>query len=763
LRLDKMWYKLIVAIIIVPVMSAIARAQDFSLTKISNNQGASISPYMQGCTYIMEFRVNNPSIALDTARFTMTYDNITAKINSLYRPTVNAPFASETIPVITDNITDWTLYNTSPKKFTNQVAGYISFSPVINASVWTFGIQFTQGATTDNTNFLVAGQEKLQSVQGTTYNFIKWPCNRDAVAPSFNNHVNALDLIAGGKMAGTNSAYKIKQDSNIVLTLTDNTPNGSNNGDPSINEFGYNESNVYARHGGIINQYGIDIDSLQVTVTAGAYTHKTDYPNGIPAESITYRASDSAVSFVTSMLTRDRKPRNYSVTINPSQNRFFTERAITISGIVSDRISQWDTKNTNTFTYTFNQAKPPFVTPISPANGENITTSLTGITLRIDDDRAWVDIDTVKVTIGPKTYDKNSPEFTYQYALRTANNPNNGDYYIITIVPSTAFGFAEDVVITVEAKDLVGTTMTPYTYSFGQYACGAWLPIQIASQRSNNQIISTPDGQVLYKGTKLIISGSAYIDGDYIIMQNTQGSIPQTESTTDVESPTDPLSENTTQAPDEFIITTGPVIPAAIPTPIIQSGTTIVPQTSIQYITGTQNSGQIIYATAQCDTGTVPVDTQIEYVYLVKTITESGTNYFYATGTQEEVEQKLQDQQATELLVMTSVVNEVIFVTLTGQDIATTTTISGTTNILTWEKTSTTTSGTSHPAAPKPLSLPSQQISEDMPWLTLSLWAGLIIMIVYGFSMRSKAHRLQEKLKYHQNKEKVDQNLTQTL
>lgn len=130
-----MLYKLIVAIIIVPVISAIARAQDFSLTKISNNQGASISPYMQGCTYIMEFRVNNPSIALDTARFTMTYDNTTAKINSLYRPTVNAPFASETIPVITDNITDWTLYNTSPKKFTNQVAGYISFSPVINASV----------------------------------------------------------------------------------------------------------------------------------------------------------------------------------------------------------------------------------------------------------------------------------------------------------------------------------------------------------------------------------------------------------------------------------------------------------------------------------------------------------------------------------------------------------------------------------------------------------------------------------------------------
>lgn len=487
---------------------SITQAQTFTLEKFSNTQWASVSPYMKGCRYQMNMRVDSPMQSGDAIRFTTLFNSWEVAMNSVVRN--GSAFGSEVGLSISPSSTDITMYNTLPRTFNNMIGATLTFTAKTGAVTNFFGFQYIPNQVSDNTNYLLAGTEYLQNVFGTGYDFITGPCNRDTVAPSF-DHTNALINIDNINQNGA-GAYRIKTWSDIFMNITDNAPNGNNNGDLGSAEYTFPG---FIRNSN--NQFGVDSGTLSITVKKSAYAHKYDFPLWIPSSQQTYTINSSDLVSTPWGTTWEGLSRNLGIQIN-NQNGFYTERAITITGTIQDRVNKWLTNNTQNFSYTFNAPRAPVVIPRGPNAGQTITLALTSVKLEVNDDWAGIDPDSINFIIDGVTYSPNSSGVTYTSGLNDPIRPWLGDKYIYTIPLQNPLPFGSTIAVRTTGLDLVGTTLDN-TYSFENYACGGGLPIFIANEKIWGNIQPTTNGRAIYAGTGLTVSDpNAYIDGNFIII-----------------------------------------------------------------------------------------------------------------------------------------------------------------------------------------------------------------------------------------------------
>jgi len=101
--------------------------------------------------------------------------------------------------------------------------------------------------------------------------------------------------------------------------------------------------------------------------------------------------------------------------------------------------------------------RPPYTTNWTPApNSINVPRN-TNISFHIKDDERGVNINSVSVNISGKTYNKNTPQFSY------SGSKNN---YFITINPTQNFNYSQSVNVKIDGTDIDGNTMSTYNYSF---------------------------------------------------------------------------------------------------------------------------------------------------------------------------------------------------------------------------------------------------------------------------------------------------------
>jgi alpha/beta superfamily hydrolase len=101
-----------------------------------------------------------------------------------------------------------------------------------------------------------------------------------------------------------------------------------------------------------INQMGVDTSTISMTVTASAYCHKFQFNGGnscisakpVQSESITYTLNTTPSNMTAvpldASVTWEQLPRNQKITIQESNQRFFIERQITVTGTVRDRVNR---------------------------------------------------------------------------------------------------------------------------------------------------------------------------------------------------------------------------------------------------------------------------------------------------------------------------------------------------------------------------------------------------------------------------------------
>lgn len=103
---------------------------------------------------------------------------------------------------------------------------------------------------------------------------------------------------------------------------------------------------------------------------------------------------------------------------------------------------------------------PPYVADVSPAPGATGVPLNSNINFRIKDNQEGVDLSSLKITVNGLEY-ANSSAVPFTYSGDKLN-------YSVTVNPAKDFVKDSPVIVKIEAKDLVGNIMSPYTYSFNQ-------------------------------------------------------------------------------------------------------------------------------------------------------------------------------------------------------------------------------------------------------------------------------------------------------
>lgn len=468
----------IIGVWILTLSASLTHAQ--SLLLIPNQP----TPWMMWCPYSLNIIVNNPipNAVVDTL---ITYP--TGQLVSLsFAP--GSAYTTATIPVsITSWSTDARRFSTSSSIKNNAVVGTLWFISLPMATGAIFSLPYTPWSKTDGNNLPDAnGNDLLWSVSGLSYTFLTWPCIQDIQAPVFWLHL--LQDLNNNWINGVN-AYKIRADSDVRLTITDEWW-------PVW--YGYNSSNQYISNIAD-NQWGTNLPTLSITV-----------------DGVTYTSSSSQMNVWPFGITRERLDRNYNITINPNGAPFGIEREITVTWQVRDRTNRRWVSNLGQFSYRFNAPRQPIVVPLSPLAGAiAVNPAISPVRLRVRDDRAWVDTNSISVTLDGIVYTPTSSRFSFTTWARATG----GDWMDISIIPVTGFQIATTIPVIVQWRDRVGTVITSSnTYSFttraacALYWCG-WEPLELwynglMTMYSNPRLVVT-GGIVTVSGDRLIISWSS--------------------------------------------------------------------------------------------------------------------------------------------------------------------------------------------------------------------------------------------------------------
>jgi hypothetical protein len=177
---------------------------------------------------------------------------------------------------------------------------------------------------------------------------------------------------------------------------------------------------------------GVDLSELTVQVDGTTYTRSVSPTFG-------YSGNSS----------------QYNITVNPSQNFSFDD-TINVS-IYGEDTEENDVSNSYSFD-TIADTAPPYVTSKSPAADATSVNKTSNVTFSILDAGSGVDISEVIVDVEGVEYTQGGQN-TFQYWGGASN-------YSISVNPAGDFERSQVVDVEIDAKDLLGASMSQVSYSF---------------------------------------------------------------------------------------------------------------------------------------------------------------------------------------------------------------------------------------------------------------------------------------------------------
>jgi len=459
-------------------------------------------PYQQWCSEQLYVRINSQSNNIKAGRFHTVLDpskfiyetssdaltlrnNLFDAANETFinRTSILSPswkiWSTNTILEI-DRSNTTTDYNWS-----NWLYGIIKFVPIYDTSAfnWSFGMEFnpvvdwcSSAATIETTLSLdwcdIINVNQQNSHLTWTYQVLQEPCIADTNPPSINisNPIDWWD--------------KQSSLSWILLSLNEAVWVASSNV-PYI-WTGWHTIWTWNPGWTVSNQYWINLNSFNLTINS-------------VAQSQTFTWWSVWVIPSWNGKTRQDNSKNYNITITPSEivNRWI-EKTITITANIADR--KWNNANTKVITFN-NPEWPKSLWTTSPLNGDRFVDLSFPIKLWIQDNRAWVDSGSIRVTLswingtnyGPYTFSGSS--LGLSWITSTALQPN----YSINITGHVAFPSSWTIKVIVYAEDMENNIDTISDYSFStRLSCGELQCCDVT--------IITKNEQINYNKDKLYIS-----------------------------------------------------------------------------------------------------------------------------------------------------------------------------------------------------------------------------------------------------------------
>lgn len=449
-------------LIITTLVIAFGITQKISWQYYYYDSWTSTYPYQQWCSETLNVRINSQWKSVRAGRFHLILDptrfsyntstdpntlrtNLFEGINQTFidRSSAGSPTRKDPSNTILEidrtntttdyNWTDWLYWN-------------IKFIPLYNISTfyWSFGMEYVSWSATIETTLSRTWWVELINPSAQTpnltwtYQILQEPCVADADSPSINISVPINQWNKQSKLSW------------VSLSLDEaGWVNGISNV-PYIRTWWIWTGNQWWA---ISNQYWINLNSFNFTIEGNWQTK-------------TFTSWSLWVTAVWNWKTRQNNSKNYNITIDQAQLfDYWIEKTITVTTDISDR--KWNNASQNEIRFNY-PIWPRLLWSRNPNNGDRFVNLSTPIKLGIQDNRAWVDSGTIKITLSwinwtnywPYIFTGNS--LNLSWLVSTANQPN----YNINIINHPNFPASWTIKISVEVRDMENNLDTIDDYSF---------------------------------------------------------------------------------------------------------------------------------------------------------------------------------------------------------------------------------------------------------------------------------------------------------
>ena len=294
---------------------------------------------------------------------------------NLYRVYGGSPWSASSLPV-------------TAATFILRTTNYI-WSTFLEFTTRTGGaITFDQNTTDDGAviNSSISSLDMLTWVTNGWYAFTALPCIVDNEAPSF---VEIFPMGGNRYIATWATISFLTYDWRWITTVWLN----------STQHYRYSgltliPSNYQPAPSTVDNQEWVNSGTIMVNISCP--TCAWSWSTGLTATdmNIITRTGDSGKN----RYTWDSEDRWYNVSF-PAPYPYEIERLVTVSMQATDNPNENLITHTGSHTFSFNAPSNPIIQRIEPSSSTNIDPNIAPIIFHFEDDRAWVDPDTISITI----------------------------------------------------------------------------------------------------------------------------------------------------------------------------------------------------------------------------------------------------------------------------------------------------------------------------------------------------------------------------
>lgn len=458
-------------------------------------------PYQQWCSEELYVRINSQDQSIKAGRFHAVLDPNKISYNTSFDPIILRDYLFE---AANETFIDWSSILSPARKLwsnqstlkidrSNTTTSYnwhswlywkIKFIPLYNqiSLSWSFWMEFTpttnwcdSSATIETTLSMdwcdtINTDEQIGRLTGT-YNFLQEPCISDNNNPSIN-----ISTPSGLDKQTRLSWISLSLNEAIWINWVANVP------------YIWTWWWIWTGNPGwtISNQYWINLNTFDLIIHWNLQTK-------------TFISWSLWLTAIWNGKTWQDKYKDYNITIDKDVLfDYWIEKTITITANVDD--NKWNHASQNTIVFNA-PIWPRLLWTPNPNSGTIFVNLSAPITLWIQDNRAWVDSWSIKVTLswinwtnyGPYIFSGNS--LNLSWVASTANEPN----YYININNHIDFPTSWTIKVIVDAKDMENNNDTILDYSFStRPACGELQCCDVT--------IITKSEQIQYSKDKIYIS-----------------------------------------------------------------------------------------------------------------------------------------------------------------------------------------------------------------------------------------------------------------
>lgn len=268
-------------------------------------------------------------------------------------------------------------------------------------------------------------------------------CNGSADLGTMNYNTQYTLSVTGADLATiTNTGSRVWQ---FTTEDDDDAPYVANQS-PAANATGVSTGTTivfrikdFKDNAGVTAGLGVDLTTVQVTVTGAGITTKT------------YTTSDG--EFGSSGTSED-----YTITITPADD-FPENTRVYVNIVASDQHSPGNAMTAVQYSFLTVDSQGPQISSVSPAAGATGVAADTNLTFTVSDVGAGIDIGNTTITVEGTAYGTSDAEFTYT---------GDSSSYAVTYNPAGNFSGNQEVNVTIATQDLASPTPNTEssTYSF---------------------------------------------------------------------------------------------------------------------------------------------------------------------------------------------------------------------------------------------------------------------------------------------------------